>query len=54
MAEKKGFFGISFSNLKQAISKTSESLVGSVISLAQGKEEIDDDHTHNSRSRFEY
>lgn len=41
--EKKGLFGISFSGLKQAISKTSESLVGSVVSLTQGKEEIDDD-----------
>ena len=42
-SEKKGLFGISFSGLKQAISKTSESLVGSVISLTQEKDEIDDD-----------
>jgi len=41
--QKKGLFGISLSGLKQAISKTSDSLVGSVVSLTQGKEEIDDD-----------
>lgn len=41
--EKKGMFGISFQNLKQAISKTSDSLVGNILSLAQGKQEIDED-----------
>ena len=40
---KRNLFGISFSNLKQAISKTSESLVDNVLSLTQGKQEIDDD-----------
>ena len=41
--EKKNLFGISFSGLKQAISKTSESLIENVISLTHGKEQIDDD-----------
>lgn len=41
--EKKGVFGISFSGLKDAISKTSDSLVGGVLSLTNGKQEIDDD-----------
>lgn len=41
--EKKNLFGISFTGLKQAISKTSESLVESVVSLTYGKEQIDDD-----------
>ncbi|EKE03209.1 MAG: signal recognition particle-docking protein FtsY [uncultured bacterium] len=40
---KKNLFGISFSNLKQAISRTSESLVDNVLVLTQGKQEIDDD-----------
>lgn len=42
-SEKKGFLGISFSGLKQAVSKTRESLVGNIVSLAQEKQEIDDD-----------
>lgn len=41
--KKEGMFGISFSSLKQAISKTSESLVDNVLSLTHGKQEIDDD-----------
>lgn len=41
--EKKNLFGISFEGLKNAISKTSESLVESVVSLTSGKEQIDDD-----------
>ena len=41
--QKKGIFGISFSNLKQVLSKTSESLVDNILSVTQGKQEIDDD-----------
>ena len=41
--EKKGLFGISISSLKEAISKTSESLVGSVLSLTSEKQEIDEE-----------
>ncbi|MFH0702262.1 MAG: signal recognition particle-docking protein FtsY [bacterium] len=39
----KSKFGISLSTLKEAISKTSESLVGNILSITQGKQEIDDD-----------
>ena len=41
--QKKGIFGISFSSLKQVLSKTSESLVDNILSVTQGKQEIDDD-----------
>jgi len=41
--QEQGMFGISLSGLKQAISKTSESLVGNVLSAVQNKPEIDED-----------
>lgn len=41
--EDKGFFGISVSSLKDAISKTSESLVGGIAGAISGKTEIDED-----------
>ena len=41
--EKKSFFGISFDNLKSAVSKTGEALVENIVSTIQGKEEIDED-----------
>jgi len=41
--QSRGLFGISFSGLKQALSKTSESLVGSISSITSDKAEIDDD-----------
>lgn len=40
---EKPFWGISISSLKDKISQTSETLIGNVLSLASGKEEIDDD-----------
>ncbi|MCK7521216.1 MAG: hypothetical protein MZV64_27805 [Ignavibacteriales bacterium] len=40
---KNPLLGISFSGLKSALSKTSESLVGSIVSLTHDKQEIDDD-----------
>ena len=41
--EKKGTFGISLQSLKDVVSKTSESLVGNILSITQGKQEIDAD-----------
>ncbi len=40
--EKKGFFSLTFDNLKKTIEKTSESLVGNVISRVQDEEEFDE------------
>ncbi len=39
----KDFWGISFSGLKQIVSKTNEFLSENIVSLGQNKEEIDDD-----------
>ena len=39
--EKKGFFSLTFDNLKKTIEKTSESHVGNVVSRLQDQEEID-------------
>jgi fused signal recognition particle receptor len=50
--EEKSKFGISFFGLKEAISKTSESLVGNILSLTQGKAEIDDDLIDEMEERF--
>lgn len=47
-----GLFKLSFSGLKQAISKTSESLVGSVSSLTHEKQEIDDDLLEEMEERL--
>jgi fused signal recognition particle receptor len=41
--DDKGFFGISVSSLKDAISKTSENLVGGIADAISGKTEIDED-----------
>ncbi len=38
-----GWFGISISSLKEKISKTSETLISSVVSIVSGKEKIDED-----------
>ncbi|HIU86365.1 TPA: signal recognition particle-docking protein FtsY [Candidatus Spyradomonas excrementavium] len=40
--EKKGFFSLTFDNLKKTIEKTSESLVGNVVSRLQDEEEFDE------------
>ena len=40
--EKKGFFSLTFENLKKTIEKTSESLVGNVVSRLQDEEEFDE------------
>ncbi|HSA07333.1 MAG TPA: signal recognition particle-docking protein FtsY [Candidatus Gastranaerophilales bacterium] len=40
---RKNFWGISFSGLKQVVSKTNEFLSENVLSLGTGKEQIDDD-----------
>jgi fused signal recognition particle receptor len=39
----KGWFGISLSSLRNKISKTSETLISSVVNIASGKEKLDDD-----------
>lgn len=48
----KSSFGLSFSGLKQAIAKTSESIVGSIFSLASDKNEIDDDFLDEMEERL--
>ncbi len=40
--EKKGFFSLTFDNLKKTIEKTSETLVGNVVSRLQDEEEFDE------------
>lgn len=41
--ENKAFFGISVSSLKEAISKTGQTLVGGISDVVSGKESIDDE-----------
>jgi len=41
--ERENFWGISFSGLKQVVSKTNEFLSENIVSLGKGKEEIDED-----------
>ena len=41
-SEKKGFFSLTFENLKKTIEKTSESLIGNVVQAVEQEEEFDE------------
>ena len=40
--EKKGFFSLTFENLKKTLEKTSESLVGNIVQQIEQEEEFDE------------
>jgi len=51
-SSSKGLFGITFAGLKEAVSKTSEYFSSNILSLAVGKEEIDDDLLDEMEEKF--
>lgn len=52
LPQEKSLFGISFSGLKQAVSKTSEFFNSNIFSLSDEKQEIDDDLLDDMEERF--